>query len=322
MKNSSLILFTVIFSLFSSVRAQVDKSIPESEIIASEKLDCDRPVFIWAGEDGLFYILDDKGDKITTFAYQLAINIKIEEANLCVKLEWVFMNGKKESLWKKKGLKYYEETYHDGLLHGVRRAVSRYNNFFENGTGYYTDYYNGDKQVFVKGELINGKRKGIWKVYFRSGQVRQIENYKDGMLEGKKTTFFESGQVQFEEHYKNNLLHGKYTSYDKEGNVLYTTVFANGTGWFKSYDVETKKIKEDGRYRNGYRVGAWVETRYCMPDGEKQERRVRKVKKYTKDSPENRHMTHKLIETVYDDGNIYHVYASNSASQENHMRAQ
>lgn len=217
---------------------------------------------------------------------------------------------KKRKPLEKAGYKKSEETYHNGLLHGVRRTIFTHNYFFVNGTGYYVDYYNEDRQVFVKGELIDGKRDGVWKTYFKSRQVRHIENYKDGMLEGKRITFFESGQIQFEEHYKNNLLHGKYEAYDKKGNVLYTTVFVNGTGWYKSYDVETKKIKEDGRFRNGYRVGDWVETSYYTPDGEKQERRVRKVKKYTKDSPENRHLTHKLIETVYDDGNIYHVYAS------------
>ena len=311
MQSRLLLLFVSTFALLFSAQAQVEEPEHASVVAICEKLDSDCPVSIQVTEDGLFYIPDNEGGRNMTFLYQLTIDIKNEEMAMCAELVWVFMDGKKESLWKKIGPERQEATYHNGLLHGVHRLGHRRVFYFENGTGNFVTYYNDNWQVFVQGEMINGKRVGTWETFFRSGQIRCIENYKDGMLEGKRTTYFESGQIRFEEHYKNNLLHGKYTAYDEEGNVLYTTVFTNGSGRYKLYDVETKNIKEDGRFRNGYRVGDWVETSYYTPDGEKQERRVRRVKKYTKESPENRHLTHKLIDTVYDDGNIYHVYASN-----------
>lgn len=257
-------------------------------------------------------------------SFKIMIDDLEEHSPAIADIEGVILNGKKESVWRKSigNIVLREETYHDNVLHGISRVFSfkgklLFQAFFENGTGFYVDYYTHDiEQIFVKGNLIKGKRNGLWLTYFKSGQIRFEENYKDDLLQGKKTTYFESGQIEFEEHYKDNLLHGTYTSYDKEGNVLYTTQFINGSGLYKSYDLKYQRVIEEGQLENGYRIGEWVKKYYdfIYIDKNVEERVYKSRKIYTKDSPENIHLTHKLIEIVYYNGNIIYIYAGKSES--------
>lgn len=208
-------------------------------------------------------------------------------------LEGVFMDGKKESLWKKYGTgpaPLREDTYKDGLLHGDCRVFSEdgellYREIFVNGTGNYKEYYheyNDDWHLLLEGRLQSGKREGEWKYYFESGSLSHMETYKDGVL------------------------HGPYKVFNQEGKLLYSTEFKEGTGLYKSFDTnpvrpsEKDRLLEEGRMEKSLRVGEWT----------KRDNGVVRQVTYTPDSPENTSMRHNLIQTVYFNGKAYNVHAS------------
>ncbi len=209
-------------------------------------------------------------------------------------LEGTFVNGKKESLWRKYVLRtkpLREETYKDGLLHGVSRVFSDdgkllYQTIFINGTGYYKEYYNDNKQLFLEGEVQNGKREGEWLYYFKTGDYSRIENYKNGQL------------------------HGSYKIFSIDGKILYSTEFKNGTGWYRSFDICTNELLEEGLLQNNYRKGEWKYIEYYTNQHSEIREKIEKKIIETKDSPENMRMHHNLIEIVYLDGKVYYINAS------------
>ncbi|WP_163218963.1 toxin-antitoxin system YwqK family antitoxin [Bacteroides sp. 224] len=162
-------------------------------------------------------------------------------------IKGVFINGKKEGLWTKYISDYFEgkydtrkvieESYKDGVLHGVRKVYELNGEqldktIFVNGTGCYNDYYYDTGKRAVLGHLVYGKPHGEWIYYNKMGNVIRKEQYKHG------------------------LFHGDLTIYDNSGNLIFETNFKNGTGKYRHYRNEI--LKERGQMINGQRVGIWT----------------------------------------------------------------
>ena len=94
----------------------------------------------------------------------------------------------------------YEESYKDGLRHGVKKV------YFNNGN--LQEEYHYDMGDF----------EGPYAVYYRDGKVRSRGSYKDDELEGKVETFRADGSPEKAEEYRMGSRHGKAIYYLK-GNV-------------------------------------------------------------------------------------------------------
>ena len=96
---------------------------------------------------------------------------------------------------------------------------------------YYQEKKNGER-VWIKetwfyqegmkhleGPIVDGKRNGEFKAYYKSGNVLSEGNFVDGKREGKATVYYENGKVNYEGFYKNGRECGIWKFYDEEGNL-------------------------------------------------------------------------------------------------------
>ncbi len=196
-------------------------------------------------KDGLFCLQYTNDSSIReTFSPKIFIYPKEHFIDI-INIDAVFIDGKIEGLWRMKSDGVItEETYKNGVLHGIRK-ISKWSGeqyhetVFENGTGLYLNYYQ-EGQLLMEGKMENGQREGTWKYYDINGCCREIENYKQGMLDGN------------------------FQVLDTLGNTLYKTEFINGTGLYKFF-MRNGELLEEGQMEQGLRVGEWRE-RYFYHD--------------------------------------------------------
>ena len=74
------------------------------------------------------------------------------------------------------------------------------------------------------GQVKNGKDT----IYYESGEVCAVVNFKNGKLYGKFTEYYKSGGVWAIFNYKNGKLHGKFTWYYKNGRVKIVEYYKDG----------------------------------------------------------------------------------------------
>lgn len=117
----------------------------------------------------------------------------------------------------------------------------------------------------VKGKLVsegkmNGKlRWGEWLYYHEKSQnLMMQENYKNGILDGKKITYFPNGKITEETQFSNGMKHGKNYYYSPDGILLKKLHYQNDQlqGPALYYDAYGKVVIE-GSYKNGKKHGLW-----------------------------------------------------------------
>lgn len=127
-----------------------------------------------------------------------------------------------------------------------------------------TDWLAGDKKSdsLVSFEIAdsmmfnqfdnNGLKQGKWKIY-RNGKLLELEEYKDGKLNGTSTSYDTHGAVTFTREFKNGQEHGYTTVYHQVYSEEYKTAkmviyFENGVKqwWAFPWDLEENIIPAKG----------------------------------------------------------------------------
>ena len=91
-----------------------------------------------------------------------------------------------------------------------------------------------NNKLMIMGLVNNGRRNGVWKMYFKNGEILK-ENYNNGLLDGSISLTYSNGQRKWRISYLNGIKNGLYTFWHKNG----------------------KKWKE-GNYSKGDSVGEWL----------------------------------------------------------------
>lgn len=251
-----------------------------------------------------FYMINDSvcfRDKTFTgeVKFQLYRNPEItndiiQHPNNIATVKGVFINSKKNGLWRKYvwatggNRLFIEESYNNGLLHGVRRIFDISGKeinttIFIEGTGRYREYYTGTDQILMEGVLLKGKKEGAWVYYSKAGNCQKIENHKNG------------------------ILHGEYKIFGDNGLTLYETIFENGTGHYKSYN-DVGELTEEGMMENGLRIGKWIENFYYIDKYDDTSKHTQLLPTYTKESPINR-LNDNLIDVFYINEKPFYIKA-------------
>lgn len=96
-------------------------------------------------------------------------------------------------------------------------------------------------------------------VLFRDSQkVKEVMNFKEGLLEGSWTSYYFDGSVKQKGEYKNGMFNGKWEAWSEFGSKLYEVHYVNDslsgkyTTWYK-----TGKLKEKGEYIANAKTGNW-----------------------------------------------------------------
>jgi antitoxin component YwqK of YwqJK toxin-antitoxin module len=202
------------------------------------------------------------------------------------------IHGKVEQ-WSENGNKEFESNYINGVLNGV------FKNYGENGLlknegsklnglteGEYKSYdENGNLDFTCTYE--KGIKNGPIISYYPSGKKHIESNFKNNLKDGQHTEYFENGQIhiqciltndQFSGPWVENFENGKTMSkgsHNQSGLKIGTWVwyYVNGqierTGAYDAagkqnglwtFYAENGSITSEGNYKNGTKVGKWVET--------------------------------------------------------------
>lgn len=105
----------------------------------------------------------------------------------------------------------------------------------------YVWFYFENEQMMSEGQYIQMQKDSLWKTYNNQGFLVSTEYYKNNRLNGEKRIYYLQNQLERGElkiaqldTYKDSVLHGPHSTY-----------FSSG------------KLKENGRYENGLKVGVW-----------------------------------------------------------------
>jgi len=146
-------------------------------------------------------------------------------------------------------------TYYKGVPDGIRRE------FDESGKvikGY----------VFTKGILKyegitdeEGKRQGLWKEYYPTGELKSQGHYSNSNQEGEWKFYFENQKVEVEGRYKNGKKEGAWYWYYPNSALLQEENWSQGKldGEFVEYN-ENGEITVKGEYIEGTEEGEWFYT--------------------------------------------------------------
>ncbi len=96
-------------------------------------------------------------------------------------------------------------------------------------TGYIRTYYvpeqtKLDEEYF----MLNGKKEGEYKRYYKNGQLQLIGTYINGNEEGEEKWFYKNGQLWIICNYINHILEGEYKEYHESGELEKIYIYGNG----------------------------------------------------------------------------------------------
>lgn len=117
-------------------------------------------------------------------------------------------------------------------------------------------YYSGTQNLEKEIPLVNGKKTGLAKYYYKNGIVReeilwdkdvqctQRQYYDNGKLQretqyrhgkrnGYQRSYFVCGHLNREVWFKDDLLHGTLRDFNDLGMVVYKAKFRNGERYFE-----------------------------------------------------------------------------------------
>ena len=168
-----------------------------------------------------------------------------DDAQEIIKFEGEFIHGKETGLFK---------FYQEGLRQPAAIMV------FDTATDtVHAKFLSQSGKTISEGKMIDQQRTGLWTYFHKnSNKVMMTETYKNGKLEGVKTTFYPNGQIAEEANYLNGEFHGSRKLYSEKGVVLEDLQYNRGElhGPAKFYNGKGE-IMSEGRYKNNKHHGTW-----------------------------------------------------------------
>lgn len=91
----------------------------------------------------------------------------------------------------------------------------------EDEDGKYTEWYEGHKQVKIKGRKDKkGRKVGIWKYYTKRGVEQSITEYKKGIKDGHTIVRHKNGAIYYKGEYEMDEPTGVWKFYNEEGQLV------------------------------------------------------------------------------------------------------
>jgi antitoxin component YwqK of YwqJK toxin-antitoxin module len=135
--------------------------------------------------------------------------------------EGKYKNSKKDGVWTswdENGIKYLETTY----VNGLKTKISSFSGNEVNIKNYYED-----GQEKFRGKWIEGKKHGSLMWWHENGEISAIEQYKDGVLDGKAIQKYPNGQTKQYVEYINGKMNGVVQLRDVNGNLTINRIYKN-----------------------------------------------------------------------------------------------
>ena len=199
----------------------------------------------------------------TRYLKQILVDGKIngeETAYWCPNVDQIFSKGKYSngqkvglhSQFSRDGQIIKEENYKNGIKVGVHSS------YFDNGEVKEIINYNNDgvkngEHVYYR---VNKKNKRI--LIYKLNFIPCPYNRAIGCQHGKQVNYdWETGQIKSERNYTFSKYDGEHKYYE-DGKLSYTN-YHNEDGYKFEYYYKDGKIRSKGEFKNGEKIGNWVE---------------------------------------------------------------
>lgn len=165
-----------------------------------------------------------------------------------------YRNGKKEGVHRQyddEGNVIGSQLYKDDILlaEGIYDEQGRKQGLWK--------FYFLTGELKEQGRYKNDLKIGTWKYFFKNGEVEQIGEFVMDLPEGTWRWYYASGKIHLEEEYIDGFEDGMSTEYaDSTGEVIAEGKYIEG---FKEgeWTYYIGKTKETGRYFEGEKQGSW-----------------------------------------------------------------
>lgn len=179
-------------------------------------------------------------------------------------------NGKRHGVWKKKYPKSDQLRYEGQFDHGKEIGVFKFycsdckkqpNSIRTyNGSAIAkVQYFTKTGKLVSEGNMLEKDRVGEWTYYHKNGtSVLTKEFYKNGKLDGKKTTYYPNGELTEEISHVMGSKEGNNNYYAPNGVLLKKLFYANDLlqGNAEYYDANGI-VTIQGQYKAGKKDGVW-----------------------------------------------------------------
>jgi len=166
-------------------------------------------------------------------------------------------------------------TYYKGVPDGIRRefdengiVIKGY--VFTNGIvkyegitdeqgkrqGLWKEYY-PTGELKSQGHYINSNQEGDWKFYFVNQRTEVEGRYKNGKKEGAWYWYYPNGAMLQEENWNNGKLDGEFLEYNEIGEIIVKGEYLEGTEEGEWFYIQGNAF-EKGTYYDGMRTGLWT----------------------------------------------------------------
>ncbi|MGN0028808.1 MAG: toxin-antitoxin system YwqK family antitoxin [Marinilabiliaceae bacterium] len=176
-------------------------------------------------------------------------------------------HGRKQGEWASKypnGRYKYTATFRDGKpvgkvtrfdMRGRKTVVLSYRNASDTVAAV---FYHPNGKVQARGQYVNDKREGFWRMYAEDGILVESAIYSKNKLHGKRCFYFSNGELLSMCTWVDSVREGPYIKYFPSGAKEIEANFHNDEldGKFKSWGADGK-LTSDGTYRSGVTVGKW-----------------------------------------------------------------
>lgn len=93
--------------------------------------------------------------------------------------------------------------------------------YYKDGRQTALQYYTG-MILRCRGDIVDGRRDGLWQYYYENGNLQAEATYVDGREEGDYRVYRENGLPYYIGRYSGGVRTGTWEVYDQEGNLVET----------------------------------------------------------------------------------------------------
>lgn len=131
----------------------------------------------------------------------------------------------------------------------------------DNTENAYKLYYDAEKTLIeAEGMLKDNKPDGLWRSYYKSGNISSAIFYESGKINGQAKFYFDDGKktikakVDFVDEQISDVYYEYYSNGAQKAKINYKSGQPNGRAEY-FYDSGSSKIV--GKYKNGKKAGKW-----------------------------------------------------------------
>ena len=217
-------------------------------------------------------------------------SINITDAKGLKQGPWIKFNPKTNKV-------IYKGQFKDNKPVGIFRyyfeeldTIKTLMDFRKDGKSAFAQIYHLNSVIKAKGKYTNEKKDSLWNFYDEGGKLLSVENYQNGLREGKSIIYYTEGnileegnykndkknglikqfypdkQLKMESTYKDGIMIGKNAFYYPNGmlaNIGYLNEKGNKFGVWLSKDKEGKvterEVYNDGKLLEGKEAEDWLE---------------------------------------------------------------